>query len=215
MNRRSFFELFVASAVVAVHARSNSKELNASVSTRTIVVGPDNAPISDQSVVPPLSLAIGLLGGSIRGHASGSDILLTPFRHSGHIDLDLGDLALSASVRASKIDERSPDPFKLTPEATEIATLVPHVWHGSNGTYFGLGRFIDPLSDSGALLVFFDRACEVRGKQFGTRGTILFDAEIPEAGLHFLSFQRVNASDAVMKVLQKPRNMVLAVQERR
>jgi hypothetical protein len=153
-------------------------------------------PIKSSSLPKEQIFAFRLKPGSLLGGTLFATVDLQRFSSArDKLVIDLDSWMASATRKALPVaGTRVRDGVNIEPLDTRIAQVLPVVY--SEGTGRLGGRFLGSHSffmDEGEQdvdLMFFDRACHLRGtyQPDGARGTVTVDVEIPGPGFYMLSY---------------------------
>lgn len=151
---------------------------------------PVSFPVLDLGSASPTA-ELRLIPGGILGRPAREPVLNLRFDPRGEVEIDLAALRQAAAKFARPADARElGGEATVTPAQTRIARIATFTTGGPYGT--GIVSAVDKV---GHLLVYFDRACEIRGVQRDGNLQIRYDIVVPGEGLHWIMQSRLDAEN--------------------
>jgi len=134
----------------------------------------------------------------IRGNFAGGALLQhAPVLHlneSEVVDIPVQDFAEFFNIFSASVDETSTvSNLDISPKDTKIVRLGTKVTLQNNDTTLGETAFVNNKTSQNVILVYFDRACKIKGNYNMGGEVILIDISIPEPGAYWLNAQKVDS----------------------
>lgn len=157
-----------------------------------------------------LNASLRAIPGALSGRPSPQHALLVPIHPN--MDFELSMTALEAAIApqaAAATPAMRSSGIRVSPDSTRMARVGTLVFNSASGRDVLGAGFIDADATTSmeVSLVYFDRACSVRGEATEYGVTYAYALQIPTAGLHWLRLDAANAK-RVQVSLADPRTTI-------
>jgi hypothetical protein len=142
---------------------------------------PVSFPVLDLGSVTP-GAELRFIPGGIFGRPDREPVLHLRFEPLGAVEIDLAAVRQSAAKAARAADAGQ---FGSAVTVTPAQTRIARVGTFTSGGRYGTG-IVSTVDKADHLLVYFDRACEIRGVQRDGDLHIRYDLVVPGEGLHWI-----------------------------
>lgn len=150
---------------------------------------PVSFPVPDLDQTKP-SASVQMVRGSMSGMPDGRFKLDLPFDPRSTVRIDLARLhALAAKAAAAADRQQLGEAVKVDPPEARFARVGTVTAGGPYST-----GIVGADGDTGYLLVYFDRRCNLRGVQEFDGQHVQYDVAIPDAGFHWLQLNVIDAT---------------------
>jgi hypothetical protein len=128
-------------------------------------VGPDNIHLSEEQYPKDVVLMFPYVTGSIFGTTSPAPIYIVQVDRQLNFSLDLTEKIDEIHKAAAPLTEQWRSiGLTIEPEKTRIIRIGTFPYSYATEDSIGVGGFIDPVSRNTMILVYVDRACEIKGE---------------------------------------------------
>jgi len=128
-------------------------------------VGPDNIHLSEEQYPKAVILMFPYVTGSIFGTTSPAPVYIVPVDRQLNFSLNLTEkIAEIAKAAAPLTEEWRSIGLTVEPGNTRIIRIATFPYSYATKDLIGVGGFIEPVSRNTMILVYVDRACEIKGE---------------------------------------------------